>query len=186
MTAAGGSILLFATSSDHRDGEHPYRRWCPHFTNHKGHEVTRNRNSCFLRAPLCPSWLIQETDESETHEIDAAHAAISSAISSISFTSLSLRRSSPARITPFACRALRAPTIAPVTAGLRSVQAIATSPGERPWRFPISRSFSTNSRGRERRGSWKSRWLLRQSSFGSFGARSRVIAPGGRPDAHGE
>src|SRR5438105_13529057 len=41
MTAAGGSILLFATSSDHRDGEHPYRRWCPHFTNHKGHEVTR-------------------------------------------------------------------------------------------------------------------------------------------------
>jgi hypothetical protein len=60
------------------------------------------------------------------------YAAVCSKKSSISFTSLSLRWNSPARITPSACRAFLAPTIAPVTAGFRSVQAIETSPGERP------------------------------------------------------
>ena len=43
----------------------------------------------------------------------------------------------PAPMIPETCFALRNPTIAPVTAGLSRVQAMATSPGLRPWRFPI-------------------------------------------------
>ena len=47
----------------------------------------------------------------------------------ISFTSASLSRKVAAPITPSTCAAVRTPTMAAVTAGCRSVQAIATSPG---------------------------------------------------------
>ena len=97
----------------------------------------------------------------------ASYAADSSEASSISFTSLSVSVNSPARITPCAWLAVRAPTIAPVTAGFLRVHAIATSPGERPWRFPISRSRSTSARFCESLGSLKFALVRRQSSFGS-------------------
>ena len=44
--------------------------------------------------------------------------------------SSSLSQKSPAPITPSTCLALRVPTIAPVTAGCRSVQAIVTASPE--------------------------------------------------------
>ncbi len=59
---------------------------------------------------------------SKSYTVDCAK---NSAISRISSP---VSRRSPARMTPSACRALRAPTIAPVTAGLCNVQAMATSP----------------------------------------------------------
>src|SRR5271168_2239476 len=104
---------------------------------------------------------------------------------SISEISLALSLSSAARITPSACLALRAPTIAPVTAGWRSVQAMATSPGERPCRAPTVRSLSTSSRFFESFGSRNSGLRLRKSSAGKAAARSRVIAPVSKPEAIG-
>jgi len=64
----------------------------------------------------------------------------------ISATSSGVNRNSIAPITPRACSAERIPTIAAVIAGFRSVQAIATSPAERPWRAPILFISSANSR----------------------------------------
>jgi hypothetical protein len=59
------------TSGDHDGGGLPLPRrfvrfspaklrQCPKFINHKGHEVTQRCESSegFLRAPLCPLWLI--------------------------------------------------------------------------------------------------------------------------------
>jgi hypothetical protein len=81
--------------------------------------------------------------------------SLSSAIS-ISCISSSLSRKSPASATPATCSGRRIPTIAPVTAGLASVQAMATSPGVRPWRLPILRSSSTSLSVLERRGCYVS------------------------------
>lgn len=68
-------------------------------------------------------------------------------------------------MTPESCHALRKPTIAPVTAGSRSVQAIATSPGVRLYFAPISRRCSTSFRFRESRGcgSWGDFYANRRS-----------------------
>ncbi len=51
---------------------------------------------------------------------------------SISLISSGVRRKVAAPMMPSTCFALRAPTIAPVTAGFRSVQAMVTSPGDLP------------------------------------------------------
>src|ERR1700719_1625084 len=120
------------------------------------------------------------------HNYHSFHAAVSAKKDSISVTSSSARRNSPTRITPSAWLALRAPTMAPVTAGWCSVQASATSPADRLWRLAIACKRSTSARLRERFGSVKSGCLLRQASWGSLAARSRVMAPVSRPDAIGE
>src|SRR5215469_13573305 len=73
--------------------------------------------------------------------------------SSISKTSLGNRRKLAAPIMPLTCWTLRKPTIAPVTAGWFSVQAMATSPGARPCSFPIVRRCSTSLRLRDSSGS---------------------------------
>src|SRR4029453_16707795 len=79
-----------------------------------------------------------------------------------------------------------APTIAPVTAGCRSVQAIATSPGDRPCRAPTARRRSTSARFCDSFGSLNSGSRRRQSSLARLAARSRVIAPVSNPEAIGE
>ena len=76
--------------------------------------------------------------------------------------------------------------MAAVTSGRRSVQAMATSPGVRPSRFPISRSISTSLRLRVRSGSLKLTVRLRKSSSGIAAMRSRVIEPLSSPDFMGE
>lgn len=62
---------------------------------------------------------------------------------------------------PSTCFGFRAPTIAPVTARFRNVQAIATSPGDFPCRAPMARSRSTSARFFESFGSWNSGFPLR-------------------------
>ncbi len=53
--------------------------------------------------------------------------------------SCGFKRNSAAPMTPSTWSAERMPTMAAVTAGCRRVQAMATSPGVRPWRAPIWR-----------------------------------------------
>lgn len=60
-----------------------------------------------------------------------ATAASCLSASSICVASRAPKRKSPAPITPLTCAGVRTPTMAAVTAGLRSVHAIATSPGLR-------------------------------------------------------
>ena len=127
----------------------------------------------------------------ELHRLALSHecavvAPVACNALSISVTSPELRRNSRAPTTPETCLGLRTPTIAPVTDGLFSVQAIATSPGVRPCRAPISRSNSTSCRFRESNGSWKLGRLRRQSSPVKFATRSRVMAPVSKPADMGE
>jgi len=75
------------------------------------------------------------------------HRSLNSASSS------SDSRNSAAPMTPSTCSADRIPTMAAVTSGRRSTQAIATSPGVRPCRCPIKRSRSASSKFRDRLGS---------------------------------
>ena len=76
--------------------------------------------------------------------------------------------------------------IAPSTAGLRSVHATATAPGETPCRSATRFSRSTSSRFFESCGSWKRSLRRRQSLSGRLSIRSRVIFPVSIPEAIGE
>ena len=78
--------------------------------------------------------------------------------------SASLSRHSAAPMTPATWSARRTPTIAPVTAGLRSTHAIAASPAVRPCGAAIRFNTSANARFRVSAGSWKSGLRRRQSS----------------------
>lgn len=73
------------------------------------------------------SWIASATQSCDTH----AATGFAWRYSSISRISSGLSRNSAERTICFACSAERMPTIAPVTTGSRSVQAIATSPGVR-------------------------------------------------------
>ena len=93
-------------------------------------------------------------------------------------------RNSSAPTTPSTCSAERMPTMAAVTAGWRSVQAMATSPAVRPWRAPMRRISSASSRLRESCGSWKAGARRRKSSFGKPATRSLVMLPGQQARFH--
>src|SRR5438552_1450839 len=82
------------------------------------------------------------------------------------------------------CSGERKPTIAPSTAGLRSVQAMATAPGTVSWRSATAAKRSTISRLRESSGSRKRGSCLRQSSSGMLAIRSRAMAHGQHSRAH--
>ena len=73
------------------------------------------------------SWIASATQSCDTH----AATGFAWRYSSISRISPGLSRNSAERTICFACSAERMPTIAAVTTGSRSVQAIATSPGVR-------------------------------------------------------
>jgi len=94
-------------------------------------KLHRNRNSCFLLSFV--SFVVNLGDRRIGNSRNRCRSRSNlSAISSISFTSLSLNRSSPARIN--AIRLTRVPRANNRSGhgGCRSVHAIATSPGERP------------------------------------------------------
>src|SRR6266567_2257147 len=67
-----------------------------------------------------------------------------------------------------------------------SDRTMATTPAVTLCALPISASRFASSRLRERRGSWNSVPLLRQSSSGRFAIRALVILPVSRPEAIGE
>lgn len=69
--------------------------------------------------------------------------------------------------------ALRAPTMALVTAGWRRVYAMVTSATVRSWRSAIFRSTSTNSRLLLRYGSWKAMLICFRQSDGEWRRWSR-------------
>ena len=116
-----------------------------------------------------------KTDESDrAHRVLPSISARSSSVSS---------RFAAARIgSTWSGR--RKPTIAPSTAGLRSVQATATAPGVVSWRSATAVRRSTSSRFRESCGSLK-RWsCLRQSSSARRGDALAGHAAGQHPGAH--
>src|ERR1700687_2175592 len=75
---------------------------------------------------------------------------------------------SPARMTPSACLALRAPTIAPVTAGRRRVQGMGVAPGVGPqgaWSASIARGDVSQTLDQLK--IWREPWLVK---FGAIPA----------------
>src|SRR5205823_11873469 len=151
-----------------------------------------NESPAVAIADLQPYDLVlHPTDESEFHfrfsrQVAVTNCGAYSFFPSISAISSSVKERSAAPTFPSTCFALRAPTMAPVTAGFRNVQAIATCPGGRPWRSPTLRKRSTSARFFDSLGSWNSASRLLQSLDGRASARSRVIAPVNKPEAIGE
>lgn len=95
----------------------------------------------------------------------------------ISAISAGSRRKVEARINSSTWAGRRAPTIAPVTAGWRIAQAIATTAADTPWPSPTRRKQSTRAKLRLSLGSWKSALrVLRQSSSGIRDAACAVAS----------
>ena len=103
---------------------------------------------------------------------------------SIVVRSSSVSSSEAASISGSTWPGARKPTIAPSTAGLRNVQAIATAPGVVSYRPATADRRSTSSRLRDSSGSLKRGSSRRQSSSGSRGDPFAGHLPGEQPGAH--
>src|SRR5262245_4154349 len=100
--------------------------------------------------------------------VPAPVRSIAHAISARSF-SVSARR--PASIQPSTCFGLRAPTIAPVTAGAASAHATATAPTGDSWRAAIGRRAAAGGGVAWGLGVWEAGDREAQSAAATEGAR---------------